>query len=286
MHFRQQSAMEYLMTYGWAILIVAIVIVALFQLGIFNNSNIAPHAVAGSCQVVHNAAASSLAGQCNNELPQFVAQFNGASSYIKIPGTAALSPSLFTISAWIKVGTSNTWGTIMGYGGKCGWAPYALSLSSSGLAFQFNVANDITGCGYSSLNAPSSFTDGKWYSVIGAYTGSQLLLYVDGAQVSSSSYSNPGYNPIDNLYVGGNLNGYLYINGQMANLQVYNSTLDSSQVTSLYLEGIGGAPIDPTHIVGWWPLNGNAQDYSGNGNGGKPTNVAYNGTWATSYTQP
>jgi hypothetical protein len=35
---RAQSAMEYLMTYGWSILIIAVVLGALFQLGIFNGS--------------------------------------------------------------------------------------------------------------------------------------------------------------------------------------------------------------------------------------------------------
>ena len=35
---RAQSAMEYLMTYGWSILIVAVVLGALFQLGVFSGS--------------------------------------------------------------------------------------------------------------------------------------------------------------------------------------------------------------------------------------------------------
>ncbi len=39
MEFRSQSAMEYLMTYGWAILIVAVVLGALYSLGIFNGAN-------------------------------------------------------------------------------------------------------------------------------------------------------------------------------------------------------------------------------------------------------
>ena len=34
-----QSAMEYLMTYGWAILIVAVVLAALYQLGFFSGTN-------------------------------------------------------------------------------------------------------------------------------------------------------------------------------------------------------------------------------------------------------
>ena len=39
-----QSAMEYLMTYGWAILIIAVALAALFELGTFNGSNLGPTA--------------------------------------------------------------------------------------------------------------------------------------------------------------------------------------------------------------------------------------------------
>ncbi|MDE1860497.1 MAG: hypothetical protein KGH72_02150 [Candidatus Micrarchaeota archaeon] len=37
--FRLQSAMEYLMTYGWAILIIAVVMVALFSLGVLGGGS-------------------------------------------------------------------------------------------------------------------------------------------------------------------------------------------------------------------------------------------------------
>ena len=37
---KAQSAMEYLMTYGWAILIIAVVLGALFSLGVFSGSNL------------------------------------------------------------------------------------------------------------------------------------------------------------------------------------------------------------------------------------------------------
>jgi len=46
---KAQSAMEYLMTYGWAILIIAVVLGALFSLGVFSGSNLLGSAcVAGS----------------------------------------------------------------------------------------------------------------------------------------------------------------------------------------------------------------------------------------------
>jgi hypothetical protein len=38
-NYRAQSAMEYLMTYGWAILIIAVVISVLFALGVFNTGS-------------------------------------------------------------------------------------------------------------------------------------------------------------------------------------------------------------------------------------------------------
>ncbi len=38
-NLKAQSAMEYLMTYGWAILIIAIVLGALFSLGVFSGSS-------------------------------------------------------------------------------------------------------------------------------------------------------------------------------------------------------------------------------------------------------
>ncbi len=37
MQLKAQSAMEYLMTYGWAILIIAVVLASLFALGVFNS---------------------------------------------------------------------------------------------------------------------------------------------------------------------------------------------------------------------------------------------------------
>ena len=50
-HYRSQSAMEYLMTYGWAILIIAVVLGALFELGVFNSATFASKAQPGACQV-------------------------------------------------------------------------------------------------------------------------------------------------------------------------------------------------------------------------------------------
>ncbi|MDE1865002.1 MAG: hypothetical protein KGH77_06290, partial [Candidatus Micrarchaeota archaeon] len=43
----------------------------------------------------------------------------------------------------------------------------------------------------------------------------------------------------------------------------------------MYQEGINGAPLPNSGLAGWWPLNGNANDYGGPGNNGIPNNVLY-----------
>ncbi len=58
---RAQSAMEYLMTYGWAILVIAVVLAALFALGVFNGGSLGTACVAQSgflCKISVLSAAS------------------------------------------------------------------------------------------------------------------------------------------------------------------------------------------------------------------------------------
>ncbi len=66
---KAQSAMEYLMTYGWAILIIAIVLAALFALGIFSSSSfigtacIAASGYECSSPILHAGSFNAIVGQ-------------------------------------------------------------------------------------------------------------------------------------------------------------------------------------------------------------------------------
>ncbi len=72
----------------------------------------------------------------------------------------------------------------------------------------------------------------------------------------------------------------------IANVQMYNTSLQANDIKSQYMAGIGGAPISPLNVVGWWPLNGDANDYSGSGNNDKASGVPYTSAWTSGYTQP
>ena len=74
--------------------------------------------------------------------------------------------------------------------------------------------------------------------------------------------------------------------GYLSNIQIYNSELSSNSISELYNEGIGGAPIDLQSLIGWWPLNGNAKDYSSENIDGSIVKATFTDQWTRGYTPP
>jgi hypothetical protein len=277
--FKSQAAMEYLMTYGWAILIIALSLVVLYSLGIMNPKNFIPRAPPGSCFVFRpNGPGTtdfiSLQGTCGY-LPMYVASFNGVNSYIKIsPGPTP--SSAFTLAAWVKANSFPTaWPGILGanaYGlTNPDFNPYALYFDSGGSVYVGSRGNGDTW--HYVVYHPQIPT--SWHYVVGIFNGSYLNLYVDGIFRGSAACSSPiqyGSQTIvaigaDDTNGDGIVDGY-WFNGSIANVQIYNTALTPQEIQYLYQQGLGGGPIRLGSLVGWWPLNGDAKDYSGNNNHG------------------
>jgi hypothetical protein len=281
--FKSQSAMEYLMTYGWAILIIAVVLAALFELGVFNPMTFAPKASPGSCQVVRPEGAGttnfiSLEGECNGELPQYVASFNGA-AWINISYMLPTTEPEITITAWVKKKPDNM-GTIIRSYGSVG-----LDFSNGPTIVRLFVNQQWN------LASPDFNDNGAWYFIAGTYNGTYSTQYSDGLKLGYEAYANT-INSADNygrnvfqVGAGPYVSGIPYV-GDISNIQIYNTSLSANDIQAIYQEGIGGAPIKIQSLIGWWPLNGNANDYSGNGNDGVPSGITYTGSWYSGYSTP
>jgi hypothetical protein len=305
--------MEYLMTYGWAILIIAIVLAALFQLGVFNPMSYAPKAPPGACQVFRpNGPGTTqfinLEGICTGEIPQYAASFNDQSSYINTTLKRNVTQSDWTEAAWVNVfGGSTSWcgmghsNVVLSDRGPGSGNSLTLGTSpSTSNGFGFFFGWDTNGLGnFASSNQIYKY--GTWYFIVGTYNSSYgFTLYVDGQE--AAYFTNSGaYGPVESpcTSTGSLPSSYAsqypwiigyeqawnsYFNGSIADVQIYNTALSANQIQALYQEGIGGAPIDLQNLVGWWPLNGNANDYSGNGNNGVPSNVTFVSNWYSGYT--
>ena len=128
---KAQSAMEYLMTYGWAILIISVVLASLFSLGVFNSGtslSTACIAFAGytcSAPLLHTGTLSVTVGQATGYAwSNTVFYYDATGSSGCFGGTNTITYSTFGSSQTSPVtfgGFGNTAGTA--YGGSL-WASY------------------------------------------------------------------------------------------------------------------------------------------------------------------
>ncbi len=275
---KSQSAMEFLMTYGWSILIIAVVLGALFQLGVFNSANLGPRAPTGNCKILRVAGMSNLEGTCSGVVPQEVAVFNGGSSYVNIANNPYIQLNgAFTLSFWLRINSVSGTGYDGSFSQGNGWIVYyACGGVLCGPSYKRAGTTE-----HSWASAPV-LNQWKYYAV--TYDGSgKLYLYANGQQTNYFPGALPTDSDMSPLLFG---RGDYYGNQFLSNAQIYNTSLDANQIQALYLKGIGAAPIDPNHIVGWWPLNGDANDYSGNNNNGAATTISYTSSWLSGYTPP
>ncbi len=309
--------MEYLMTYGWAILIIAVVLGALFSIGVFNPSYFEPRAQPGICQVYRPfgpkiSEDAILSGVCTGEIPEFVAALNGRDAFIVLPpGKTMLSanPGAFTMTAWIKIrgypngdgayppGMSEIFDVFKTTGNEYpdGTNTFAIGLSNNSL--------DYPGANYmfwassgSNVNryVTPALALNRWYFVALSSDALRSAAYVNQTNVATfAGMQNAGLDT-QRSYIGSYFWNQRLFNGSIANVQLYNYSLDSAQITALYQEGIGGPPIDVQYLVGWWPLNGNYTDYSGDyynatylsATGNPYSNDVFTSRWLNGYSVP
>jgi hypothetical protein len=280
--------MEFLMTYGWSVLIVTAVLVTLFNMGIFNSSTYTPKAQPGNCKVLRTGGFTNLEGTCSGVPPQSVAVFNGGSSYVSVPNSASLNTvSSITISAWIYTVQTSTIGQAIAStktteSGTSGFVTEYYSTAGNVQMYWGNGA----GSGGGTISS-SKVVANSWVQVVYVLSGNTYNAYINGANIgsytSANSFTSASGNPLQIGLLGA---GTYPFNGDIANVQIYNTTLDASQIQLLYTKGIGAAPIAPQYVVGWWPLNGNANDYSGNNGNGAATGITYTSSWTAGYTAP
>ena len=310
---KAQSAMEYLMTYGWAILIIAVVLGALFQLGVFNANNFAPKAPPGSCQVFRpngpgTTSFINLEGVCSGELPQYVAYIpNTSESWVYVPSSPTMNTAWnggsHTITAWFDEVTllnSSTCRSLVQETTGCLSGMYVGSSSNT----QYTVYAEqwySSGGACTNAGAVDAFYHGIPYNrfvlladvfhYVPGQTGNYLAMCVNG-NCTNVTWTSPTPSDYALYGYGFEIGSYWCCNprlegGYLANVQLYNTSLSAKELQALYQEGIGGAPIDLQNLVGWWPLNGNANDYSGNGNNGQINgNAIFVSNWWSGYTPP
>ena len=206
--------------------------------------------------------------------------FNGVNSLVSAPsGNNLVISNSLTLDAWVYLNSINTGSTkpyldnpIIGESGSA--QPFLLTITNSRApAFLLNWGPSGTFIiGSSNIIATRTL-----YNIAATFnkSSSTETIYINGKEEAGASTSLT-LSGSGNVIIGGSPQNQTYLNGYVINAQVYSASLSPSQISQIYSSGPSGVPsANLQNLAGWWPLNGNANDYSGYGSSATPYNLNY-----------
>lgn len=205
--------------------------------------------------------------------PMEAAVFNGVGSRVDLGNSLILEPlRSLSISMWINASAAQPTAhpQLMSDNGSVGNQGYNLSFSSGELVFTVREFTQPYG-GCTTNSGTAVVLDGKRHFVAGIYNGTAVSIYLDGTLYGSSPCTD---NPINYSSPSNGLIGRGF-NGLISNVQFYSTALTSYNITSMYLQGRTGFPSVLSNLTAWYPLDGDANDYSAYGDNGTATSVSY-----------
>ena len=109
-----------------------------------------------------------------------------------------------------------------------------LFLQSNTMTLNFTILNN--GNKYSSSGG--IIRPYTWYLVSGIYNGNTLQTYVNGQEESTYLYSSTVTNSLSSFNLGGYSNGVSALSGEIADVSLYKTALNQSQLYLLYRLGM------------------------------------------------
>jgi len=102
-------------------------------------------------------------------------------------------------------------------------------------------------------------SDGNWHHLLVTYNQSALKVYIDGNLEATPALPSSSYITSAGFTIGGwTIVGNRLFNGEISNVQVWNAELESSDVTTLYNNGVpllSGTQPQAANLKGWWKMN-------------------------------
>lgn len=163
------------------------------------------------------------------------AVFNGSSSYIDLGNNSSNNGSLISVSCWFRT-TSTSQGIIWNNGGQDSQSTgLCLSVQASGvLYFQANTTTTfVNDTGTTTVN------DGNWHHVVANYDNGDFNVYLDGNSTPELTGTSTAFTTTANQnFLIGRLSrvSSAPFNGDIDQVRIFSSALDSTQVTQLYEE--------------------------------------------------
>lgn len=227
--------------------------------------------------------------------------FDGSNDYVRVENNIITSPTELTIAAWFnKQGEGSNYECVIhrGTDNSIGNTEFWLGVSAND--FLTATIGARAGVGWAAGETAVKVVLNRWYHLTATWDGTTVRVYIDGELNKSyalASYSNA--NSPTRLGASNDGTAYQY-NGLVDDVRIYSTALSASEVKELYqtratvdeagnlsVMGVnyGGNAVEiatngvlnakdfsevgiTDGLVAWYPLDGNARDYTMNRNDG------------------
>src|SRR4051812_13855088 len=200
----------------------------------------------GSGAIAHHSSGAGLDGTLgsgpNSIGPSWVAGVSGTAlhfdgdDYVALPDSTMLEPERITVAAWVRrAGSPGDYRYIVSKGSTaCEMSSYGLYTGKQGsVAFYVSSASRYT---FSPEPSVNTVWDGRWHRVVGTYGGSDVRLYIDGAQIGDGTpapgridYGLSSKAPYIGTYRGG---CDLPFSGDIDTVDIYGAALSDAEIAA------------------------------------------------------
>jgi len=187
--------------------------------------------------------------------------FDGVDDYVDLGNVNSLTGN-FTVSAWIRpTGVTGSYQTPVGKRASSdGGCNYEIAIDTTSAKFAWYSDNGTTN---DYVQSSQVLANDTWYHLVVTISGTTLNMYANASNVKSAHTLGTAVVANAGSLTFGRAGSYAaeYFPGQILQVAMWNSTLTSGNVTSLYNSG---TPIDPRRVsnstlVGLW-LNGDGPE--------------------------
>ena len=148
--------------------------------------------------------------------------FDGTNDYCLAGSGLAITGNL-TVAAWVRPTSFTNQGNIVSKSSNPG---YRMRFQSNGTFWMYSNTNTIT--------SPSAYTINNWFHTVGVFSSTGLRMYINGSLVQSNGTAfSPSYSA-GNFFIAGLTSTQELFRGRIANLSVYNRSLDATEILDNY----------------------------------------------------
>ncbi len=197
-------------------------------------------------------------------------QLDGANDHVALPSGVVNGLTGCTVALWVKLDTITDWNRIFDFGS--GTSTYMFLTPRNGVSSQLRFAITTGGAGGEQVvNGSGALPVGAWTHVAVTLDGATGTLYVNGAQVGSSSITlTPGdLGATTQNWIGRSQYGAdAYLDGMVDDFRIYSYAMNGTEVEALATlppaapAGLGASPVSASQVDLSWTASTGADGYN------------------------